>query len=122
MGYDRGNSFLFDFKPNGNPFGSKSKGKLSPRSYPIQCERKWKYSFISVGLSIQEDSYIANKNVSPIVLISCSIQNVYSHTGNCIIENFYYLGCIIQEVTKAEHKGLEVILRFPSKPLDTISL
>ena len=33
---------------NGIPFGSKSKGKLSPRSYPIQCERKWKHSFLSV--------------------------------------------------------------------------
>ena len=43
MGYDRGDSFPFDFEPNGNPFGSKSKGKLSPRSYPIQCERKGKY-------------------------------------------------------------------------------
>ena len=49
MGYDRGDSFPFDFEPNGFPFGSKSKGKLSPRSYPIQCERKWKYSFLSVG-------------------------------------------------------------------------
>ena len=48
MGYDRGDSFPFDFEPNGIPFGSKSKGKLSPRSYPIQCERKWKYSFLSV--------------------------------------------------------------------------
>ena len=48
MGYDRGNSFPFDFEPNGFPFGSKSKGKLSPRSYPIQCERKWKYSFLIV--------------------------------------------------------------------------
>ena len=47
MGYDRGDSIPFDFKPNGNPFGSKSKGKLSPRPYPIQCERKWKYSFLS---------------------------------------------------------------------------
>ena len=28
-------------------FLSKSKGKLSPRSYPIQCERKWKHSFLS---------------------------------------------------------------------------
>ena len=46
MGYDRGDSFPFDFDPNGIPFGSKSKGKLSPRSYPIQCERK--YSFLSV--------------------------------------------------------------------------
>ena len=47
MGYDRGDSFPFDFKPNGIPFSSKSKGKLSPPSYPIQCERKWKYSFLS---------------------------------------------------------------------------
>ena len=49
MGYDRGDSFLFDFEPNGILFGSKSKEKLSPRSYPIQCERKWKYSFLSEG-------------------------------------------------------------------------
>ena len=35
MGYDRGGSFPFDFEPNGFPFGSKSIGKLSPRSYPI---------------------------------------------------------------------------------------
>ena len=48
MGYDRGDSSPFDFEPNGMPFGSKSKGKLSPRSYPIQCDRKWKYSFLSV--------------------------------------------------------------------------
>ena len=47
MGYDRCDSFPFDFEPYGITFGSKSKGKLSPRSYPIQCERKWKYSFIS---------------------------------------------------------------------------
>ena len=50
MGYDRGDSFLFDFKPNVNLFGSKSKGKLSSQSYFIQRERKWKYSFLSVGL------------------------------------------------------------------------
>ena len=48
MGYDRGDSFPSDFETNGIPFGSKSKEKLSPRSYPIQCERKWKYSFLSV--------------------------------------------------------------------------
>ena len=48
MGYDRGDSFPFDFEPNGIPFSSKLKGKLSTRSYPIHCERKWKYSFLSV--------------------------------------------------------------------------
>ena len=49
MENDLGDSFPFDFEPNGIlPFGSKSKGKLSPQSYPIQCERKWKYSFLSV--------------------------------------------------------------------------
>ena len=59
MGYDRGDSSPFNFEPNGNlfglkskkniniffgqdgnPFASKSKVKLSPRSYPIQFERK----------------------------------------------------------------------------------
>ena len=48
MGYDRGDSFPLDFQPNGIPFGSQSKRKLSPRSYPIQCERKPKHSFLSV--------------------------------------------------------------------------
>ena len=48
MGYDRGDRFPFDFEPNGFPFGSKPKGKLSPRSYPIQFEKKWKNSFLSV--------------------------------------------------------------------------
>ena len=51
MGYERGDSFPFDFELNGIPFGFKSKGKLSPRSYPIQCERKWKYSFLSARRS-----------------------------------------------------------------------
>ena len=50
MGYDRDDSFSFNFEPNGILFGSKSKGRLSPRSYPIQFERKWKYSFLSVRL------------------------------------------------------------------------
>ena len=49
MRYDRGDSFPFDFEPNRIPFDSKSKGKLSPRSYPIQYERKWMYSFLSLG-------------------------------------------------------------------------
>ena len=48
MGYDRGVSFPFNFESNEIPFVSKSKGKLSPRSYPIQYERKWKHSFLSV--------------------------------------------------------------------------
>ena len=46
IGYDRGDSFPFDFEPNGIPFDLKLKGKLSPRSYPIEIERKWKYSFL----------------------------------------------------------------------------
>ena len=46
--YDRGDSFPFDFEPTEIPFGSKLKGKLSPRSYPIQYERKCNASFLSV--------------------------------------------------------------------------
>ena len=37
-GYDRGDSFLLDFEPNEISFGSKSKGKLSPRAYPMEME------------------------------------------------------------------------------------
>ena len=53
MGYDRGDSFPFNFEPNGFPFGSKSKRKLSPQPYPIRFERKWKYSFLSVAQYLQ---------------------------------------------------------------------
>ena len=31
MGYDCGDNFSLDFETNGIPFGSKSKGKLSPQ-------------------------------------------------------------------------------------------
>ena len=50
MGYDRGDSIPFDFEPDGILFGSKSKGKLSPR-YHIKFERNWKSSFLSVWFS-----------------------------------------------------------------------
>ena len=56
MGYDHGDRFPFDFRPNGIPFGSKLKGKLSPRSYPIQYERKWKHSFLSVPVCLMGES------------------------------------------------------------------
>ena len=62
MGYDRGDSFPFDFEPNGVPFGSKLKGKLSPRSYPIQFEKKWKYSF----LSVHQMSFIPDPSKTPL--------------------------------------------------------
>ena len=48
MGYDHGDSFPFDFEPNGFPFGLKSKVELFPRSNPIQLERKWNTSFLSI--------------------------------------------------------------------------
>ena len=50
MEYDCGDCFSFDFEPNEIPFTSKSKGIMSPRSYPIQCERKGKSSFPSAIL------------------------------------------------------------------------
>ena len=53
MWYDHGNCFPFDFEPNGITFGINSKGKLSPRSYPIQFERKWRCSFPSIPGTIQ---------------------------------------------------------------------
>ena len=58
MGYDHGDSFPFDFEPNGFLFDSKSRGKLSPRSYPIQFERNWKCGFVSV-----QENLTANRRV-----------------------------------------------------------
>ena len=49
------NSFPFDWKTR----KEKSEGKLSPRSYPItQCERKLKYSFLSVGIEYKGYIYV----------------------------------------------------------------
>ena len=42
MWYDRGDRFWTKWKIH-------LVQKLSPRSYPIHCERKWKYSFLSVN-------------------------------------------------------------------------
>ena len=49
MVYDHGDNFPFDFKPNEIPVASKLKWKMTSWSYPIQCERNWKYRFLSVG-------------------------------------------------------------------------
>ena len=54
MGYDRDDSFPFDIELNESALGSKSKGKLSPRSYHIQFERKWNSSFLSLQELIHE--------------------------------------------------------------------
>ena len=64
MGYDPGDSFPFDFELNVIPLGSKSKEKLSPRSYPPRLERKWKYSFLTVC------TYTAT---APNTIIACCI-------------------------------------------------
>ena len=65
MGYDHGDNFPLDFEPNGIPFGSKSKRKLSPRSYPIQFERKWKHIFLSVtdNINVNKDGRRRQKKV-----------------------------------------------------------
>ena len=71
MGYDRDDSFLFNFDPNRFPFGSKSKGKLSPRSYPIQYERKWKSSFLSVHAesSLVYLTVLLSKQTNPFISV-----------------------------------------------------
>ena len=77
MGYDRGDSIPLDFESNGASFGSKSKEKLSPRSYPIQFERNWKYSFVSpVGRQMDACCYVG-RAVHP--TRGC---NIFLHTNN----------------------------------------
>ena len=38
MGYDRGDSFSFDFEPNRNPFGSKTKGNCQHDHIPFNLK------------------------------------------------------------------------------------
>ena len=77
MGYDRGDNFPPYFEPNGIPFGSKSKGKVSPRSYPIQCERKWNTKFLSVAPQKRQDEVGISVNVR---LSEC----IYTHIYTCV--------------------------------------
>ena len=76
MGYDRGDSFPFDFEQNGIPYGSKSKGKLSPRSYPNQCERKWKSSFLSV-----ETNHTTQIVLQSFLISERTSRNFFSESG-----------------------------------------
>ena len=80
--------FPFDFEPNGSPFCSKSKGKLSPQSYPIQCERNWKYSFLSVDVYFVSQQYsvaiISFIEVLSLQLIYFKIYIIFFH--NLIVE------------------------------------
>ena len=77
MKYDHGDSFPFDFEPNESAFGSKSKGKLSPRSYHIQCERKWNTSFLSTIL--ERNYWGGDSNLLP-GLLSC-LRHYYGDTA-----------------------------------------
>ena len=49
MGYDRGDSFPFDFEPNEKPFGSENR-KENCRHYHTPCnlKRNKKYIFLSI--------------------------------------------------------------------------
>ena len=63
MGYNRGDSIPIDLEPNGIPFGSKLNEKLSPRSCPIQFERKWNSGFLSLDhreVILQTASWVPN--------------------------------------------------------------
>ena len=68
MGYDRDDSFPFNFEPNLNPFGSKSKGKLSPRSFPFNVKANGNIVF-SVCVTPRDCSAFRHHG-SPIVDIS----------------------------------------------------
>ena len=55
MEYNYGDRFLFNFGPNGIPFGFKIEGSKIP-SYSIQFEKKWKSTFFRVSDVLREIS------------------------------------------------------------------
>ena len=69
-------SFRFWTKWNNICF-RKSNGKLSPRSYPIQFERKWKYSFL--GVEIPEGRWLDGiDRIIPDLIFSFSLLLLFS--------------------------------------------
>ena len=80
MEYDRGDSFPFDSKPNGMSFGSKSKIKLSPRSYPIHFERKWKWILAGALLSYMVAWHAYTHHHIP---LSFCLKNRHIQTSRC---------------------------------------
>ena len=89
MGYDRGDSFPFDFEPNGTPFGSESKEKLSPRSYPIQCISKWQYSFLSVvdGMNITAEEKFPRETCIQGKVVESRNQAAHDKSSNILDSN-----------------------------------
>ena len=55
MEYDGGDSFPFDFESTGILFDWNSIWKLSPQSYSIKFERKWKSIYLSVKVEQKEN-------------------------------------------------------------------
>ena len=87
MGYDRGDGFWTKWKYH-------LVQKLSPRSYPIHCGRKWKYSFLSVWtVDIAEKvkksvAVLPTAESIPISRYSKGVnkQRDYKHAGNCQLQ------------------------------------
>ena len=76
-------SFRFS-EPSEIAFCSKSKGKLSPRLYPIQYERKWKNSFLSVYQFARNDSSIVDLFATQHKRVGCSVGASLIHRSVCM--------------------------------------
>ena len=103
MGSDRGGSFAFEFEPNGIPFVSKSKGKLSPRSYPIQCKRKWKYSFLSECMPLEKRSDAGNQFPVLVKLYGSSfiydiLADIWNQTNRAVLVTIQAENCIFNHI------------------------
>ena len=84
--------YLIDFEPNGIPFGSKSKRKLSPRSHPSQCGRKWKHSFLGTKENCHHDHIPFNVkgNGNPVFSVQRkTVTTVTSHSMRKEMETWF---------------------------------
>ena len=111
MGYDRGDSFLFDFEPNGNSFGSKSNEKLSVQTHPIQFDRKLNSSFI-IGRSIlrTEERFLARVPSNTPMSDSAQIEKTCVHNTLIVYIIHYTIGVLCTQYTYCVHNTLIVYI------------
>ena len=102
MGYDRGDSFPFDFEPNGITFGSKLKGKPSPDHIPFNLKGNGYIDF-----SVYCICFRSNNN---------SIHTLSMYGGVTLSSNIThnFTGCVCYRALLRTHHVLLVSLGWPT--------
>ena len=89
MEYDHGDSFLFQFEPNGIQFGSKPKGKRSPHAIYRRkgvLYRHWKVKNSAIEVQVMSLGKLPLVGCTSTSLYTSSCTSLYKHNLHIIIQ------------------------------------